>query len=424
METGPGPGDGDAGACAEMDAQVPGVGAQSKGTDNSKQQKPEAEERKSPAHKVTLPLHTDEDKKKKGEKNKPVSFTLSKKPHLALETSSSQEKHTNFADKKLALRKAELAKALEEIEMTTHLIDLKKNTIEELKQRGAHLAETNCRLMRYIQHTDDSTAKQARVLLQEYEAFQSVQAMVQTLNQNRLDTARAELQETEKTLQKNLGELQQQLEEATAKVQVLQEELSTLRPYINGHYPEEDIKIVFLQHSIENLKKQQQVETEKTEKMVEAMLEELQAKAQAEQEAILQKVVEEMLLHQDGLKQMMINNYILQREILRQREVSELGKSRRSAAEPAILSPCPSAGLFCLSGANKDLEKEIGELKISIQTLRQSARDPREMIFADVLLRRPKCMPDAEVVLGLPTKEEPLSGCSAPCPIRSTVGLR
>ncbi|XP_064888225.1 uncharacterized protein C20orf96 homolog isoform X3 [Columba livia] len=394
METGPGPGDGDAGACAEMDAQVPGVGAQSKGTDNSKQQKPEAEERKSPAHKVTLPLHTDEDKKKKGEKNKPVSFTLSKKPHLALETSSSQEKHTNFADKKLALRKAELAKALEEIEMTTHLIDLKKNTIEELKQRGAHLAETNCRLMRYIQHTDDSTAKQARVLLQEYEAFQSVQAMVQTLNQNRLDTARAELQETEKTLQKNLGELQQQLEEATAKVQVLQEELSTLRPYINGHYPEEDIKIVFLQHSIENLKKQQQVETEKTEKMVEAMLEELQAKAQAEQEAILQKVVEEMLLHQDGLKQMMINNYILQREILRQRE------------------------------ANKDLEKEIGELKISIQTLRQSARDPREMIFADVLLRRPKCMPDAEVVLGLPTKEEPLSGCSAPCPIRSTVGLR
>ncbi|XP_065705677.2 uncharacterized protein C20orf96 homolog isoform X2 [Patagioenas fasciata] len=333
-----------------MDAQGLSVGAQSKGTDNSKRQKPEAEERKSPARKVTLPPHTDEDKKKKGEKNKPVAFTLSKKTLLALETSSSQEKHTNFADKKLALRKAELAKALEEIEMTTRLIDLKKNTIEELKQRGAHLAETNCQLMRYIQHTDDSTAKQARVLLQEYEAFQSVQAMVQTLNQNRLDTARAELQETEKTLEKNLGELQQQLEEATAKVQVLQEELSTLRPYINGHYPEEDIRIVFLQHSIENLKKQQQVETEKTEKMMEAVLEELQAKAQAEQEAILQKVVEEMLLHQDGLKQMMINNYILQREILRQREVRELGKSQCSAAEPATLSPCPSSGLFCLSG--------------------------------------------------------------------------
>lgn len=130
------------------------------------------------------------------------------------------------------------------------------------------------------------------------------------------------------------SELHQQLEEATAKVQVLQEELSTLRHYINGHYAEEDVKIVFLQHSIENLKKQQQVlrpllpcsipreegegreegtqwlssltlllflcaashcpqvEIEKTEKMVEAMLEQLQEKAQAEQEAMLQKVVE------------------------------------------------------------------------------------------------------------------------------------
>ncbi|XP_065501621.1 uncharacterized protein C20orf96 homolog [Caloenas nicobarica] len=423
METGPGPGDWDAGACAEMDAQGANVGGQSKGTDHSKRQK-EAEEWKSPARKVTLPPHTVEDKKKKGEKNKPVAFTLSKKKTLALETPSSQEKPTNFADKKLALRKTELAKVLEEIEMTTHLIDLKKNAIEELKQRGARLAETNCQLTRYIQHTDNSTAKQARILLQEYEAFQSVQAMVQTLNQNRLDTARAELQETEKTLEKNLGELQQQLEEATAKVQVLQEELSTLRHYINGHYLEEDVKIVFLQHSIENLKKHQQVEIEKTEKMVEAMLEELQEKAQAEQEAMLQKVVEEMLLHQDGLKQMMINNYILQCEILRQREVSELGKSQRSVAEPATLSPCPSSGFFCLSGANKDLEKEIGELKRSIQTLRQSARDPREMIFADVLLCRPKCTPDAEVVLSLPTEEEPLSGCSAPCPMRSTAGLR
>lgn len=38
----------------------------------------------------------------------------------------------------------------------------------------------------------------------------------------------------------------------------------------------------------------------------------------------------------------------------------------------------------------KDLEEEIGELKTSIQTLRQSARDPRELIFADFLLHRPK----------------------------------
>lgn len=38
----------------------------------------------------------------------------------------------------------------------------------------------------------------------------------------------------------------------------------------------------------------------------------------------------------------------------------------------------------------KDLEEEISELKRSVQTLRQSAGDPRETIFADVFLHRPK----------------------------------
>ncbi|XP_075577310.1 uncharacterized protein C20orf96 homolog [Pelecanus crispus] len=361
METGPGPGGGDAGACAEMDAQspVPSSVEEFKRTDYSKWQKTEAEERKSPARRLTLPPLTNEDKKKKGEKNTPVAFMLSKKPPLPLETSSSQEKYRTFSQRKLALKKAELAKTLEEIEIATNLTDLKKNAIEELKQRSAHLAETNCRLIKDVQHADDSTAKQARVLLQQYEIFQRVKAAVQTVNQKRLDTARAELQEMEKTMEKNLGKLQQQLDEVTSKVEVLQDELSILRTYIDEQYPEQAVQIVLLQRSIQNLKEQQQEEIDKTEEMGKAVLEELEEKARAEQEALLQKVVEEVLLHQDGLKQMVINNHVLRREILRHREII------------------------------KDLEAEIGKLKRSIQTLCQSARDPRELIFADVLLRRP-----------------------------------
>ncbi|KAM6339802.1 LOW QUALITY PROTEIN: uncharacterized protein C20orf96 homolog [Alca torda] len=413
---------GGTGACTEVDAQgpVPSIMEEFKRLDYSKWQTTEAEERKSPPRRVTLPPLTNEDKKKKGEKNKPVAFTLSKKPPLPSETSSSPEKYRSFAQRKLALKKAELAKTMEEIKIITDLTNLKKNAIEEMKQRSAHLAETNNRLIKDIQHTDDSTAKQARVLLQQYEVFQRVKAMVQTFNQNQLDTARAELQEMEKTMEKNLGKLQQQLEEATSKVQVLQDELGVLRTYIDGHYPEKDVQIVLLQRSIRSLKEQHQVlrpllpysiarrkkrageegtqwlsclrlllflctasccsqeEIDKTEKMWKAILEKLEEKAQAEQEALLQKVMEEKLLHQDGLKQMVINNHILRCGILRQREIV------------------------------KDLEEEIHELKRSIQTLRQSARDPREQIFADVLLHRPKCTPDTEVVLSIPAKETPL----------------
>ncbi|XP_064321595.1 uncharacterized protein C20orf96 homolog isoform X4 [Phalacrocorax carbo] len=275
--------------------------------DYSKWQKTE-EERKSPARRLTLPPLTSGDKKK-GQKKKPVAFMLSKKPPLPSETSSSQEKYGSFTQRKLTLKKAELAKTLEEIKIATR-----------------------------------------------------VKAMVQTFNQKQLDTARAELREVEKTMEKNLGKLQQQLDEVTSKVQVLQDELSILRTYIDGQYPEQAVQIVLLQRSIQNLKEQQQGERDKTEAMGKATLAKLEENARAEQEALLQKVVEEMLLHQDGLKQMVINNHVLRHEILREREII------------------------------KDLEKEISELKRSIQSFRQSARDPRELIFADVFVfhRRPK----------------------------------
>ena len=44
---------------------------------------------------------------------------LSKKTPSPSETSSSQEKYRSFTQRKLALKKAELAKTLEEIKITT-----------------------------------------------------------------------------------------------------------------------------------------------------------------------------------------------------------------------------------------------------------------------------------------------------------------
>ncbi|XP_048818520.1 uncharacterized protein C20orf96 homolog isoform X1 [Lagopus muta] len=267
------------------------------------------------------------------------------------------------------------------MKMTTHLTKLKTKAIEELKQCGDHLAKTNFWLMKDIQHTDDSTAKQARDLLHQFEVYQMIEAMTQTISQNQLDMARAELQEMEKTMEKNLGKLQQQVDEATSKVQALQDELSILRTYTEVHYLNQAMQIVLLLSDIQNLKKQQQDEIDETEKMGKAILEELEEKTQLEQEEILQKVAEEVLLHQDGLKQMVINNHVLRHEIRRQKEII------------------------------KDLEEEISELKRSVQTLRQSAGDPRETIFADVFLHRPKCTPDTEVVLRIPTEKTPLPWC-------------
>uniref|UniRef100_A0A8B9P1L1 Uncharacterized protein n=1 Tax=Apteryx owenii TaxID=8824 RepID=A0A8B9P1L1_APTOW len=325
-----------------MDARglVPNVMEDFKKTDYSKWQRLEAKEKKSPARKLTLPPITNEGKKKKGKKNKPVTFRLNKNPPLPSKTLPSQKKSGSFTQKKSSLKDAELAKNLEDIRTIQYLTKLKINFIEELKQHSAYLAETNCKLIEDIQHTDDRTAKQARDLLQQYEVFGTVKAAMQNFTQNRLDAARAEFQEMEEKLEKHLGKLQQQLDEATSKVQVLQDELHVLRNYMDREYPAKAVQIAFLLHKIQNLKEQQQ----------------------------------ELLLHQDGLKRMFMSNHILQCEVQRQREVI------------------------------KDLTEEISELTRSIQTLQQSTGDPRELIFADVLLHRPKCTPDTEVVLNIPTE--------------------
>ncbi|XP_064377767.1 uncharacterized protein C20orf96 homolog isoform X3 [Dromaius novaehollandiae] len=329
-----------------MDARglVPNVTEDFKKMDYSNWQRIEAKEKKSAARKLTLPPITSEGKKKKGKKNKPVTFRLNKNPPLPSKTLPSQEKYGSFTQRKSSLKDAELAKNLEDIRIIKHLTKLKINFIEELKQHSAYLAETNCRLIEDIQHTDERTAKQARDLLQQHELFGTVKATMQNFTQNRLDTARAEFQEMEEKMEKNLGKLQRQLDEATSKVQVLQDELHVLQNYMDREYPAKAVQIASLLHKIQNLKEQQQ----------------------------------EVLLHQDGLRQLFMNNHLLQCEVQRQREII------------------------------KDMAEEISELKRSIQTLQQSMGDPRELIFADVLLRRPKCTPDTEVVLNIPAEGTPL----------------
>ncbi|KFU93118.1 Uncharacterized protein C20orf96, partial [Chaetura pelagica] len=210
--------------------------------------------------------------------------------------------------------------------------------------------------VRDIQQAGESTAKQATALLQECDKLQRVKETVRITNQQKLETARAELQEMEKTMEKNVGRRKQRAgEEGTPWLSCL----TLLLFWCTASCPSQE-------------------EREKTEEKQKVILEEVDEKARAELEAVVQKIVEETLQHQDGLKQLVINNHILRYKILRQKEVVN------------------------------DLEEETGELKRSIQTLQQSVRESRELLFADVLLPRPKCTPDTEVILTIPTEEKQL----------------
>ncbi|KAM6457967.1 uncharacterized protein C20orf96 homolog isoform 1-T1 [Liasis olivaceus] len=266
---------------------------------------------------------------------------------------------------------------LENIKILQRLSKSKMASLEELKHHSHVLLEKNQDLVEEIQEIEADSAKHARSLLQQYDMFGRIIATLRDSNQNQVGVARAELGAVEKMVEKNMGKLDLELKRVSTKVHTFQEEVNVLRTYMDKEYPLKAVQISSLLRSIRNLSEEQQDELEDTEDLAKRFLETLAGKAREEQERILQTVADKTLLqYQDGLEQMHRNNMELKKQIETQKEIIE------------------------------DLVKEIKELHKSIIMLHQSLGDPRDVIFPDVLLRRPRCTPDMEVILNIPTDED------------------
>ncbi|XP_058030624.1 uncharacterized protein C20orf96 homolog [Ahaetulla prasina] len=269
----------------------------------------------------------------------------------------------------------EMAKA--NIKILQRLSKSKTASLEELRRHSVVLLEKNKALMETIQETEADSANQARSLLQQYDMFGRIIATLRDSNQNQAGIAKAELSDAEKKVEKKMAKLDQELKRVGTKVHTLQEEVNVLRTYMDKEYPLKAVQIASLLRSIRNLNEEQQYELEDTEDLARRFLDTLAGKARDEQERILRSVADKTLLqYQDGLEQMHRNNTELRRQIGVQKEVID------------------------------DLMKEVTELHKSIICLHQSLGDPYNIIFPDILLRRPKCTPDMEVVLNVPTDDD------------------
>ncbi|XP_054835712.1 uncharacterized protein C20orf96 homolog [Eublepharis macularius] len=347
-------------------------------TDYSKWQRSKAV-KKSPTFKVFLPpIEPAAGKKKEDEKSsssKPKDKLSGKKS-----TSGSSLKSARFRRKSAyqrALESEMLRKSTENIKILQQLSKGKKNSLEVLKHHSHFLLEKNRGLFEDILEKDADMARCARDLLQQYDMFGAIIMTLQDSSQNQVGVAKAELEATEKMVEKNMGKLEQDLSRMNAKVQALQEELNVLRTYMDKEFPVKSVQIAFLLRSIRHLSEEQQDELEEAEEMSKQFLETVAEKTQEETERILQAVVDEKVSeYHTGLKQMAKNNRELQRQIEIQKKITA------------------------------DLEKDIEVLQKSTVKLRQSVQHPREVIFADVLLRRPICTPDMEIALNIPTEED------------------
>nr|XP_056700902.1 uncharacterized protein C20orf96 homolog [Euleptes europaea] len=305
--------------------------------------------------------------------------------HLAKDgkksASPSQSKKTSPRREKTGHKKPTrgeimLSKSMINIKILQRLSKAKKNSLEEMKRHSHFLLEKNRWLMEDIREKDANMARCARDLLQQYDMFGTVITTLQDSSQNQVGVAKVELQEAEKMVEKNMGILEQDLSHMNAKVRTLQEELNVLRTYMDKEYPVKSVKIASLRRSIQSLSEEQQDELEEAEEIAKNFLETIVEKAEEETERILQAVVQEKVAeYQAGLQQMAKNNHELQRQVQMQKQIIV------------------------------DLGKEINLLQKDTAALREYVRHPRDIIFEDVLLQRPICTPNMEVILNIPTEE-------------------
>nr|XP_028591400.1 uncharacterized protein C20orf96 homolog isoform X1 [Podarcis muralis] len=326
------------------------------------------------------PISASKDLKKKGgvsspekPKEKKIEWATTARTVVRMMPSMRQKSTWNLNMTKEMAR----AKRLENIRIIQRFIKHKTNSLEEIKRHSNFLLEKNRALMEEIKEMDADTVVQARGLLQQYDMFRTIIRSLRDSSQNQAGVAKADLAAAEKTVEKNLGKLDQEMKRMQAKVHVLQEELNILRTYMDKEYPVKAVQIASLMRSVRNLNEEQQDELEEMEDVFKKCLDNMATKAQKERERFLQRVTEKKLMeYQDGLHQMDKNNLELKRQISKQKEVI--------------------AGLV----------KDVTALHKNLNTLHHSTGDPREVIFADVLLRRPKCTPDMDIVLNIPTDED------------------
>ncbi|XP_044783701.1 uncharacterized protein C20orf96 homolog isoform X4 [Bubalus bubalis] len=252
----------------------------------------------------------------------------------------------------LELRRGKLdsGKTQATIRLMRTMLRNRRTSYQELCDHEDFLTNHCGELIKAIQDTEDSAALKVRMLLQQQDVYMTITDILEYSNKMKLHQMKCELQEWEekeesKIRSKNLSaDLEQQVEQLDAQIEKVREQ-----DELDELSEMCRMVLASMSNQIQNKKKN--------------LLRSLVVKIQrADQETLLQKTWNTRVI----LKYMDKFQEFIDR-----------------------------------------FEEEIPRLRAEMEQLEFQIWEPREIVFADVLLRRSKCTPDMDVVLNIPV-EEPL----------------
>uniref|UniRef100_A0A2K6RIY9 Chromosome 20 open reading frame 96 n=1 Tax=Rhinopithecus roxellana TaxID=61622 RepID=A0A2K6RIY9_RHIRO len=253
-----------------------------------------------------------------------------------------------------------------------------RTALRELQSHEDFLTKLNEELIETIQDMENSTTLNARALLQQQDILATIIDILEYSNKKRLQQLKSELQEWEEKKKCKMSYLEQQAEQLNAKTEKTQEEVNFLSTYMDHEYSIKSVQISTLVRQLQQDKDSQQDELDDLSEMRRKVLESLSDKIQKKKKKILSSVVAETQRpYEEALLQKMWESQDFLKCMQRFREFID------------------------------QFEENMPVLRAEVEELQAQTREPREVMFEDVLLRRPKCTPDMDVILNIPV-EEPL----------------
>nr|XP_060484329.1 uncharacterized protein C20orf96-like [Panthera onca] len=205
---------------------------------------------------------------------------------------------------------------------------------------------------------------------------QTIVDILECSNKKKLRQLTCELKEWEEKEESKMKYLEQQVEQLNATIEKTQKEVNFLSTYMDREYPVKSVQIANLVRQLQQIKDSQQDELDDLNEMRRKVLESLSEQIQRKKKNLLRSlVVKNQQRHQEALLQKIRDG----QDMLKCR-----GKFREFISQ---------------------FEEEIPILKAEVGRLKVQVQEPRETVFADVLLRRPKCPPDMDVILNIPVEE-------------------
>ncbi|XP_038044528.1 uncharacterized protein C20orf96-like isoform X1 [Patiria miniata] len=257
------------------------------------------------------------------------------------------------------------------------LIRSRRKALANYKARQETLLDENTKLREEIEGKEKEVHDEVKSLLRKYERFRGAVSTLTSKFETEKVLARKAYDEAKAKVAKEVEALEKQGQALDNKLRERKTELSVLMSYKDKEYPVRAMKIAELQKQIQYLSTEYEAEINNLISITaiekDKYYQESEERLHGIKETVTDNAIDSM---HDSLKEMAMQNIVMRKEI---------------EGHNGLLEE--------LESTIQDLTQQVSQLRVDPKT------STRQVMFPHLFKETPKCTPDMDVVLDIPTQQ-------------------